>query len=62
MFKILNHFIDTLAPCVTLIHDFLVCYLLGISVRSGDQKMQFLLLKDNGMGLLFYITNGFYMT
>jgi hypothetical protein len=41
MFEILNHFIDTLAPCVTLIHDFLACYLLGISVRSGDQKMQF---------------------
>ena len=37
----MNYFMDALAPCVTLIlHDFLVCYLSGISVRSGDQKMQ----------------------
>jgi hypothetical protein len=40
MFEIMNYFIDALAPCVTLIHDFLACYLSGISVRSGDQKMQ----------------------
>jgi hypothetical protein len=41
MFGILNHFIDTLAPCVTLINVSLACYLLGISVRSGDEKMPF---------------------
>ena len=53
MFKILNYFIDTLTPWVTLIHDFLVCYLSGISVRSGDQKLQFFRCRIMKWGFLY---------
>jgi len=55
MFEILNHFIDTLAPCVTLIHDFLACYLSGISVRSGDKKMQFFRSRIMQWGYFFVL-------